>query len=127
MTRLLVAARDLVMDGPLSTFGARLQAARLLAPDLSARELDRLAHTTEGHAGAVEGGAYEPKIGNASAWAAVLGASLDWLVDGQGEPPTAKEVAAAVALARAEAAKPKRTSRVLKRVRNVRRTSRATS
>jgi hypothetical protein len=81
-------------------FGNRLAKARTLVDGLSARELDRLSGTTEGHAGSVEAGTYSPTTPIAARWATSLGVSLDWLVMGHGDAPIAATVAAAVDKAR---------------------------
>lgn len=71
---------------------------------LAARELDRLAQKTPGHAGLIEG---RPKsdvmAGTVLAYADVLGVSLDWLVAGRGSEPEPEIVHAAVDQARAKA------------------------
>lgn len=79
----------------------RLHVVRVRA-GLSARELSRLAGLTGAHVGLVESGTIKA-VGapTAAALARVLGCSLDWLVLGQGEPPSDAELAAAVAAARA--------------------------
>lgn len=83
-------------------FSARVRAARNLAPHLSQRELDRLAGLTPGHTSAIEAGRRaNVGIRIATEIARVLGASLDWLVRGEGEGPTREAVAGAVSLARA--------------------------
>lgn len=82
----------------------RLRATRLRA-GLSTRELSRLAGLAESHTALIEAGTIKD-IGTstASALAGVLGCSLDWLVRGQGEPPSDAELAAAIAAARARLA-----------------------
>ncbi len=84
-----------------SPVGLRLQQARKLIDDLSARELDRLAGTTPGHASLIESGVVSNvKLETATGLARVLGMSLDWFVNGTGDAPTAESVRAAVAAAR---------------------------
>lgn len=84
-----------------SPVGLRLQEARRLV-DLSARELDRLAGTTPGHASLIESGVVSNvKLETAKGLARVLGVSLDWLVNGVGDPPSAESVQLAVDAARA--------------------------
>lgn len=79
----------------------RLRVVRVRA-GLSARELSRLAGLTGAHVGLVESGAIrDVGTSTATALAGVLGCSLDWLVRGQGTPPSDAELAAAVAAARA--------------------------
>ncbi len=84
-----------------SPVGLRLQEARGLV-DLAARELDRLAGTTEGHASLIESGVVQNvTLETAGKLAGVLGVSLDWLVGGLGKSPTARSVKTAVDNARA--------------------------
>jgi len=67
--------------------------------------LDRLAGRPEGHATVIESRGDSPvKSDTASAYASVLGVSLDWLIDGSGDPPTALDVTRAVEHARANQA-----------------------
>lgn len=78
--------------------------------DLPARELDRLAQTTEGHASLIESGVVKNvtlETAGKLAWA--LGVTIDWLVNGSGEPPTVPSVQAAV-----EAARDARAARIAK-------------
>jgi hypothetical protein len=82
------------------TIGARLREARTLA-GVGSKELDRLAQKTPGHANTLE----SERIGDAttqtaSAYASVLGISLDWLIAGKGPEPIKADVRAAVAKAR---------------------------
>lgn len=90
-----------VVQAMLLTMLDRLRSTRLRA-GLSAGEFSRLAGLTRSHVGLVEAGTIKD-IGTitASALAGVLGCSLDWLVRGEGEPPSDAELAAAVAAARA--------------------------
>lgn len=84
-----------------SPIGLRLQEARKLA-DLPARELDRLAKTTEGHASLIESGVVDNmKLNTLGKLAGVLGVTMGWLIDGAGKPPTARSVQVAVDAARA--------------------------
>lgn len=70
--------------------------------ELPARELDRIADTTEGHTSLIESGVVKNvTLETAGKLAGALGVSLDWLVSGSGEPPTAPSVQAAVDAARA--------------------------
>jgi transcriptional regulator with XRE-family HTH domain len=82
--------------------GDRVRAAReLLSPKLSTKELDRLAGFTEGLVWSIEkNGGEKAEAKNLDAIARVLGVSMDWLVRGEGEPPTASSIAAAVDAAR---------------------------
>lgn len=83
------------------TLGLRLQEARKLA-DISARELDRLAETTEGHASLIEAGTVtNVKLNTLTQLARVLGVSMSWLIDGAGDAPTVESVGGAVEAARA--------------------------
>lgn len=82
------------------TSGQRLRAAREAA-GISAKELDRLAGITEGHSSTIE----KSETGNAESKtldrvAAVLGLSLDYLIRGDGKPPSALEIQKALAVAR---------------------------
>ena len=83
--------------------GVRVQMARKLVDDLSARELDRLAGLkAEGHTSLIESGVTNNvKVETARGIARVLGVSLDWLIDGAGDAPTIESVQAAVDVARA--------------------------
>ena len=86
------------------TINVRLRHARELAERLSARELDRLANRTEGHANLIEvDPEARPRVDVLTSYADVLGISLDWLVRGQGEAPRAEDVRAAVERARGAA------------------------
>lgn len=70
--------------------------------ELSLRELDRLAgNKSEAHASLIESG-QRPRVEAETAmkYARVLGTTLDWLLLGTGDPPTAESVAAAVTKAR---------------------------
>jgi len=74
---------------------------------ISARELDRLAGKTEGHAAAVETKLHErAQLGTIADYAEVFGVSLDWLVAGEGHVPTEAEVRAAVSFAQQRAPSP---------------------
>lgn len=82
------------------SIGTRLRSARQLA-EISTKELDRLAGVKAGGTWAVE----NSKTGNAETktldrMAGALGVSLDWLVRGDGDEPTAESVKAAVKVAR---------------------------
>lgn len=70
--------------------------------DLTCAELDRLAGLHRGHTWAIEQQTREnPERGTVRGLAAVLGSSVGWLLEGEGEPPTRDEVRAAVESARA--------------------------
>ena len=64
------------------TIGQRLRWARDQA-ELSARELDRLAGKTPGHAGLIEARGTDAWASTLAAYARVLGLSLDWLIAGE--------------------------------------------
>lgn len=82
--------------------GDRLREARELA-GLPARELDRLADKTLGHAGLIESRRRsDAQAGTLKAYADVLGLSLDWLIAGRGKLPSQARVKAAVEAARAK-------------------------
>lgn len=69
-------------------------------PDLSARELDRLAARAEGQCALLEsrkGGALTATV---AAYCRALGCSVEWMATGQGDRPTAETVRAAVDRAR---------------------------
>jgi transcriptional regulator with XRE-family HTH domain len=82
--------------------GDRLESLRTRA-GLSARQLAILAEISESYPGLIESGARKD-IGAeiAAKLCTVLGCSLDYLVRGVGDPPTPREIAVAVALAKAK-------------------------
>jgi len=67
---------------------------------VSRRELDRLARRDEGCATAFIRRDSDVYTQHASRYAKVVGASLDYLIDGVGEPPTDEELEGAVKAAR---------------------------
>lgn len=80
--------------------GARVRELRLIA-GITTRELDRLAGLVQGHASAIETGTRtnvesRTAIGLSNA----LGASLDWLLKGEGKAPSPSAVRRAVAAAK---------------------------
>jgi transcriptional regulator with XRE-family HTH domain len=80
--------------------GVRLQEARKLG-SITARELDRLALTTEGHTSLIESGVVQNvTLDTAGKLAGALGVTLDWLVNGTGDLPTAPSVRLAIEGAR---------------------------
>lgn len=83
----------------------RLKHARELVDGLGQRELDRLSTLGMGHVSMIESGR-RPNIEGATAvkLARVLGVSVDWLLTGEGDDPTADQVRAAVERARSAAA-----------------------
>jgi transcriptional regulator with XRE-family HTH domain len=89
-----------------STLAERLTRARRLA-GLSARALSELARDagvgtgSDAHVGMIERGTVKyPRPETLARLAAVLGVSLDWLITGNGDEPTAEQVRAAVDAAR---------------------------
>lgn len=86
-----------------SSVAERLRFARNLT-DISARGLARLARLQPSHVSLIESGAVaNVRVDTLSAIARVLGCSLDWLVNGEGDAPVAESVAAAVDAARVNA------------------------
>lgn len=89
----------------VDSISARVRLARDLV-GLSARELDRLAGLAEGHSSIIEASAKKSlSTQTAQALARVLGLSLDWLIAGDGKPPSERAVRAAVDAARTAYAK----------------------
>ena len=84
---------------PRDEIGGRLHDLRARA-GMSARELDRLAGLTQGHVSHIESTKGSVTSTTLVAIAAVFGASLDWLVLGDGAPPGDDELATAVEGAR---------------------------
>ena len=85
----------------VSRIGERLQQARTMGA-CTARELDRIADTTEGHVSLLESGVVENvTVDTMARWALALGVTLDWLVLGAGRAPSERTVRAAVEAARA--------------------------
>lgn len=82
------------------TTSERLAHARLLADDLSARELSSLAGLSDGLVALIESGVRGIGGRSAVALGRVLGVSSDWLLAGIGDEPTARCVRRAVAAAR---------------------------
>lgn len=92
-----------------SSVGVRLQELREAA-ELPAREVDRLADIREGHTSLIETGVVKDVRGTTlSKLAKTFGASLHWLIDGEGEPPTDRTMRVALDVARV--ALKKRTGR----------------
>lgn len=81
--------------------GSRVRELRTLV-GITTRELDRLAGLVQGHTSAIEVGT-RPRIevGTAMGLATALGASLDWLLKGEGKAPSTAAVKRAVEAARA--------------------------
>lgn len=87
----------------MDTLVKRLQWARDAA-GLSQRALSGLAGLASSHVQLIESGRAEGiNISTAQRLTGVLGVSLDWLMGGTGEPPTAEAVKAAVERAQASA------------------------
>ena len=88
----------------MKTAGERIRAARAMA-GISTKDLDRLAGLKPGVSWAVENSATgNSETKTVDKIAKVLGLSLDYIVRGDGKPPTANKVKAAVDAAREEAA-----------------------
>jgi transcriptional regulator with XRE-family HTH domain len=84
------------------TFADRLKLARGLA-GISARRLAELAGVSPGYPNHLETGRRQnPPSEALSSFARVLGTTMDWLLNGAGEPPTESEAKAALAAAEAE-------------------------
>lgn len=85
-------------------FRARLRQARELAGE-SPRSLSLRIGVSHGTVGNVEGGhVADPGMNLLKGITDTLGISLDWLVSGTGDPPTAEQIKAAVEVARASRA-----------------------
>jgi len=70
--------------------------------ELPARELDRIADTTEGHTSLIESGVVKNvTAGTIAKLARTLGSTTDWLITGEGKKPTERVIRAAVEVARA--------------------------
>lgn len=97
LTRPLVVPSILIM---LDTVGSRLEDLCHRA-GLSFRGADDLARRTPGHCQAIVRGTIRAaEAVTLLAYARVLGASLDWLISGEGTAPSDDAVRAAVELAR---------------------------
>ena len=84
--------------------GDRLRSLRNLV-DISARELDRLAGKTPGHALLIESRpSADVLAGTLADYAQVFGVTLDWLALGKGKAPRHADVVAAVAASRKQLA-----------------------
>jgi transcriptional regulator with XRE-family HTH domain len=75
---------------------------RLLA-GVSARDASSLAGLSPSHVGLLESDRHVANVDTASRLARIFGASIDWLVDGTGRPPSPRTVRGAVAAARERA------------------------
>lgn len=85
--------------------GQRLRHLRVRA-GLSLQELGRMAGLADGHVWMLENGKREnPKTKTLRQLGSVLGSSLDWLLDGNGEEPSQEAIDSAVAIARERFAK----------------------
>lgn len=89
--------------------GTRLHTLRSLVPDLSQRELARLAKVSKAYPAHIEGGLVKD-IGTdiASRLSGVLGCTTEYLLLGSGDAPTEESVRAAVAAAQTANPKPAR-------------------
>ena len=91
------------MDGNIQSLGERVAHLQVLS-GLDRAALSQLAGLAPSHVGAIiRGGVKNPAGTTLGAIARVTGASNDWLIAGCGEPPTEKEVIAAIERARASA------------------------
>lgn len=81
------------------TFGDRLARARELG-GLSARKLSALAGLASGHVTLIEHRRKTVEARTAIRLANALGVSPDWLIEGKGEPPTARQVKRALGRSR---------------------------
>lgn len=85
----------------MTSIGERLKTTRLIAGDLSSRELGWLADVSETYPALIESGLRKViSAPIAARIAAVLGTSTDFLVSGTGTAPTKRQVLRAVAAAR---------------------------
>jgi transcriptional regulator with XRE-family HTH domain len=88
--------------GVAPSFGGRVDSLRELVPDMSLREVDRLAGLTEGMTQQyVSGSKVEPRKSTSTALAAVFGCTWIWLFSGEGKAPRREDVIRAVEAARA--------------------------
>ena len=102
------------MSDTPSSFGARVAHLRALVPSpsdpdepMSCSQLDRLAGLHRGHVWQIEQGeGANPKAATVVALATALGCTVGWLLAGEGDPPSADDVRAAVAAAQDRAAQP---------------------
>jgi transcriptional regulator with XRE-family HTH domain len=85
----------------MNDLASRLIQLRALAGGISQRELARLAGTSSAYPGMIERATLDTPVSGALATrlAQVFGCSLDYLLNGLGEPPSERVVKAAVALA----------------------------
>ena len=85
------------------TLAGRLARLRgVVSPEMSARELARLAELSPSMVSFIESGSIRnPKLGTLRGIAGVLGCSLDWLSAGDGNEPSSRAVNEAVRAARA--------------------------
>jgi transcriptional regulator with XRE-family HTH domain len=84
------------------SLGERLRELRDIA-GVSARDASALAGLSPSHVGLLEADRHRATAETASRLARIFGASIDWLVDGAGKPPTPRAVRGAVAAARERA------------------------
>ena len=90
---------------PMNQLGSRLLILRGLAGGISQREFAHLADVSPGYPGIIERADSELEISAVVArrMAGVFDCDLDYLISGEGAPPDAAHVQAAVALARVAA------------------------
>jgi len=85
----------------LTSFGARVRHLRQQVEGLACAELDRLAGLHRGHVWQIESGSREnPERDTVRGLARVLGCTSGWLLEGEGDAPSADVVSAAVGEAR---------------------------
>jgi len=85
----------------LTTFGARVRHLRQQVEGLACAELDRLAGLHRGHVWQIEHDSREnPERDTVRGLARALGCTVGWLLEGEGDAPTAEAIGAAVAEAR---------------------------
>ncbi len=86
----------------MDTIGSRIRVARELA-GISQRELARLAKIAAPHPSFLESGRKrDARASTLAAIAGALGVTMDWMINGTGDPPTRDCVLAAVTAARAK-------------------------
>lgn len=76
--------------------GHRVRSLRQLG-GISQRSLDRAAGLHQGHVWKIERGAENPELGTVLGLARALGASVGYLANAEGAPPSGEEVCAALA------------------------------
>lgn len=90
-----------------STVGDRVRDLRVRVPGLGPAEVDRLAGLPRGRTWKLEAERHDnPEAATARKLARVLGCTVGYLIDAEGEPPSSETVAAAIESARARLIKP---------------------